>query len=109
MFGLESEPSVEPGSNWSFCLCIDANSVPYYLGAEGKVIPSGSCRGRPSIPTELRPLVRQRWQANPTRGSPCIVGDLKKLGIDIAKSTVEKYRPKLREPTLITYRVEIGE
>jgi len=35
------------------------------------------------------------WQANPTWGSPRIVAELQKLGIDIAKSTVEKYRPKL--------------
>jgi len=39
------------------------------------------------------------WQANPTWGSPRIAGELQKLGIDIAKSTVEKYRPKLRGPT----------
>ena len=39
------------------------------------------------------------WQANPTWGSPRIVGELQKLGIDIAKSTVEKYRPKLDKPT----------
>jgi len=38
------------------------------------------------------------WQANPTWGSPRIVGELRKLGIEIAKSTVEKYRPKLRQP-----------
>ncbi len=28
-----------------------------------------------------------------------MVGELQMLGIDIAKSTVEKYRPKLRGPT----------
>ena len=28
------------------------------------------CRGRPSIPPELRRLIRQMWQANPTWGSP---------------------------------------
>jgi hypothetical protein len=39
------------------------------------------------------------WQANPTWGPPRIVGELRKLGIDIAKSTVEKYRPKLCRPT----------
>ena len=39
------------------------------------------------------------WQANPTWGSPRIVAELQKLGIDIAKSTVEKYRPKLHKPT----------
>jgi transposase InsO family protein len=44
------------------------------------------------------------WQANPTWGSPRIVGELEKLGIDLAKSTVEKYRPKLRKPTSPTWR-----
>ena len=39
------------------------------------------------------------WQANPSWGSPGIVGELQKFGIDIAKSTVERYRPKLRGPT----------
>ncbi len=39
------------------------------------------------------------WQANRTWGSPGIVGELQKFGIDIAKSTVERYRPKLRGPT----------
>lgn len=32
--------------------------------------------------------------ANPTWGSPRIVRELKKLGIDVAKSTVERYQPK---------------
>ena len=59
----------------------------------------GDCRGRPAISLELRRLIRRMWQANPTWGSPRIVGELRKLGIDIAKSTVEKYRPKLRGPT----------
>jgi hypothetical protein len=44
------------------------------------------------------------WKANPTWGSPRIVGELKKLGIDIAKSTVEKYRPKPRKPSSPTWR-----
>ncbi len=59
----------------------------------------GDCRGRPAISLELRRLIRRMWQANPTWGSPRIVGELQKLGIDIAKSTVEKYRPKLHKPT----------
>ena len=57
------------------------------------------CRGRPAISLELRCLIRRMWQANPTWGSPRIVGELQMLGIDIAKSTVEKYRPKMRGPT----------
>ena len=58
----------------------------------------GDCRGRPAISLELRRLIRRMWQANPTWGSPRIVGELQKLGIDIAKSTVEKYRPKSHKP-----------
>ena len=59
----------------------------------------GGSRGRPSIPPELRRLIRCLWQASPTWGSSHIVGELQELGIDTAKSTVETYRPKLRGPT----------
>jgi putative transposase len=58
--------------------------------------------GRPAIPKEVRQLIRDLWLANPTWGSPRIVGELRKLGIDVAKSTVETYRvrpPKPRSPT----------
>ena len=55
--------------------------------------------GRPSISPELRTLIRRMWSANPTWGSPRIVLELKKLGIDVAKSTVERYRPKEDRPT----------
>src|SRR5262249_21644586 len=58
--------------------------------------------GRPAIAQEVRELIRDMWRANPTWGSPRIVGELRKLGIDVAKSTVEKYRgrpPKLPSPT----------
>jgi hypothetical protein len=48
--------------------------------------------GRSSIAKEIRELIRNMWQANPTWGSPRIVGELRKLGIEVAKSTVEKYR-----------------
>jgi transposase InsO family protein len=39
------------------------------------------------------------WSANPTWGSPRIVFELKKLGIDVAQSTVERYQPKEDRPT----------
>ncbi len=64
----------------------------------------GDCRGRPAISLELRHLIRRMWQANPTWGSPRIVAELQKLGIDIAKSTVEKYRPKSHKPTSPSWR-----
>ena len=49
--------------------------------------------GRPQIPTELQRLLKRMWKANPTWGSSRIVDELHKLGIDVAKSTVEKYKP----------------
>jgi putative transposase len=48
--------------------------------------------GRPTIAKDVRNLIRTMWQANPTWGAPRIVGELRKLGIDVAKSTVETYR-----------------
>ncbi len=49
------------------------------------------------------------WQANPTWGSPKIVAELAKLGIDVAKSTVEKYRPKRAEPPSPTWRTFLDQ
>ena len=50
-------------------------------------------RGRPKIAPELQKLIRRMWQANPTWGSPRIVAELHKIGTEVAKSTVEKYKP----------------
>jgi putative transposase len=58
--------------------------------------------GRPAVAREVRALIQHMWQANPTWGSPRIIGELRKLGIDVTKSIVEKYRPppqKLPSPT----------
>jgi putative transposase len=54
--------------------------------------------GRPAIAQEVRALIQDMWRSNPTWGSPRIVGELRKLGIDVAKSTVEKYRFRSRKP-----------
>ncbi len=43
------------------------------------------------------------WHANPTWGSPRIVAELRKLGIDVAKSTVEKYQPRRDKPPSPTW------
>jgi len=48
--------------------------------------------GRPVIDAEVRELIRTISRANHTWGSPRIVGELGKLGIVVAKSSVEKYR-----------------
>jgi putative transposase len=42
--------------------------------------------GRPTVAQEVCELIQAMWQANPTWGSPRIVGELRKLGIDVAKS-----------------------
>jgi hypothetical protein len=54
--------------------------------------------GRPAISKEVRDLIQDMWRANPTWGSPRIVGELRKLGITVSKSTVETYRPKRSKP-----------
>ena len=60
--------------------------------------------GRPDLAKELRALIHDMWQSNPTWGSPRIVGELRKLGIDVAKSTVEKYRPTVRKSSSPTWK-----
>ena len=62
--------------------------------------------GRPATATEIRELIRTKWQANPTWGAPRMVGELRKVGIEVTKSTVEKYRlqpPKPPSPTWKTF------
>ena len=60
--------------------------------------------GRPVIAKEVRQLIHDMWCSKPTWGSPRIVGELRKLGITMAKSTVEKYRPKMRKPSSPTWK-----
>ncbi len=60
--------------------------------------------GRPAITKELRELIREISAANPRWGSPRILGELRKLGIPVAKSTVEKYRVRLRRPPSPAWR-----
>ena len=60
--------------------------------------------GRPAISKEVRALIRDMWRSNPLWGAPRIVGELRKLGITVAKSTVEKYRPRVRTPASPTWK-----
>ena len=60
--------------------------------------------GRSAIPKEVRRLIRDMWQANPTWGSPRIVGELRMLGIHVAKSTVKKYCPTCHTPSSPNWR-----
>jgi len=45
--------------------------------------------GRPAISKELRELIREISAANPRRGSPRILGELRTLGIPVAKDRVD--------------------
>jgi putative transposase len=65
---------------------------------------SGRRAGRPRVPQDLRGLIRRMRQANPTWGSPRICGELAKLGLDVARSTVDKYLPRTRPPVSPTWK-----
>ena len=60
--------------------------------------------GRPRLGKEVRDLIRKMSQANPGWGSPRILGELNKVGIDVAKSTVEKYMVRTRRPPSPTWK-----
>src|ERR1700721_15503 len=54
--------------------------------------------GRPQIDTELRALIRQMSTENQLWGAPRIHGELLKLGVEVAQSSVAKYMVKRRGP-----------
>jgi len=60
--------------------------------------------GRPGIPPELRTLIREISGTTPCWGSPRILGELRKLGIPVANSTIEKYRVRPPSPSSPTWR-----
>lgn len=60
--------------------------------------------GRSAIRQEIRELIRRMSSANPLWGTPRIVGELAKLGIEVAKSTVDKYRVRPRKPPSPTWK-----
>jgi len=59
---------------------------------------SRSGGGRPVIPREIRELIREMSRANWLWGAPRIHGELLKLGIEVAQSTVAKYMVKRPRP-----------
>src|ERR1700741_5174218 len=46
--------------------------------------------GRPTVPLEIRKLIREISIANPLWGAPRIHGELLKLGVDIGQTSVAK-------------------
>lgn len=47
--------------------------------------------GRPSVPKDVRVLIRELSSQNPLWGAPRIHGELQKLGLSVSQSTVAKY------------------
>jgi putative transposase len=60
--------------------------------------------GRPLISHEVRLLIRQMCRENPSWGAPRIHGELLKLGIHIAESSVSKYMLRCHKPPSQTWR-----
>ena len=57
---------------------------------------SRSRGGRPKLPIEVRSLIRRMSVENRLWGAPRIHGELLKLGVEVAQSTVAKYMAKRR-------------
>lgn len=60
--------------------------------------------GRTIIDIETRDLIRTMSTTNVTWGAPRIVGELAKIGVRVAKSTVERYMVRRRRPSSPTWR-----
>jgi transposase InsO family protein len=54
--------------------------------------------GRPTLPVDIRQLIREMSIANPLWGAPRIHGELLKLGIEVGQTSVAKYMPRRRRP-----------
>jgi putative transposase len=61
-------------------------------------------QGRPTVPADVRTLIRTMANANPRWGAPRIYGELLKLGIDVCQATVAKYMVRRRQPPSETWR-----
>jgi transposase InsO family protein len=60
--------------------------------------------GRPPISKDVRDLIQAMWRSNPMWRAPRLVGELRKRGINVATSTVEKYRPRVHKPPSPTWK-----
>src|SRR2546425_2960270 len=61
-------------------------------------------RGRPTIGTELRDLIRQMSRANPLWGAPRIHGELLKLSLTVSQAPVSQYLLRPRRPPSQAWR-----
>ena len=66
---------------------------------------SRSRGGRPKVPMEIQRLIREMSLANWLWGAPRIHGELLKLGIEVAQSTVAKYMARRGRGPSQTWRL----
>jgi len=59
---------------------------------------------RPSVPLEVRELIRKMSRENTTWGAPRIHGELLKLGIEVGETSVGKYMVRHRKSPSQTWR-----
>lgn len=59
--------------------------------------------GRPTVPLEVRTLIRTMSAANPLWGAPRIHGELLKLEIEVGQASVAKYMVRRRQPPSQTW------
>ncbi len=60
--------------------------------------------GRPKIDAEIRKLIRRMSSENPLWGTPRIRSELRLLGYEASKATVDKYKVRHRKPPSQTWR-----
>ncbi len=60
--------------------------------------------GRPRIDAEIRSLIRRMSRENPLWGTPRIRSELRLLGYETSKATVDKYKVRHRKPPSQTWR-----
>ncbi len=60
--------------------------------------------GRPKTAAQIRKLIPQMAQQNPTWGAPRIQWELALLGLTVAESTMAKYMGRQRKPPSQTWR-----
>src|SRR5262245_56156681 len=60
--------------------------------------------GRPTVPADVRELIRTMSEGNALWGAPRIHGELLKLGVNVSQATVAKYMVRHRQPPSQTWR-----
>jgi transposase InsO family protein len=68
----------------------------------------GGKPGRPAVPQEIRDLIRAMSRENLLWGAPRIHSELRKLGFDIAETSVSKYMIRHRRPPSQTWKTFLG-